>query len=432
MLPRLALLYVSALLTFFVSPLDNYLGSIGLLPVRPTILFVAGFLPVAVVAGVRWMRSGMRVGDPSDLVSSNSHLMIAFSFVVAVALLWNIHPDVVAAGVEPSAVRLYGLINLGAALALAGAGVRARHVPNLLLPAMLVMIGTMYADFRAPGTFSVDGYRAAGVAQNSNVAGFVVVLITAASLTYERVRLRDLVLLAVCGTGVVWTSSRAAILVFGVVVVFWCQRSFSLGTLRGRAPWLGVATVVVAVVLVVGASYSVRMGEAYDWFAARRVSTIFAVDGPETLIWSVDRMRCARYSLDALPGHWILGHGTGFTRTLVMGPHNLFLEQWVANGLPGLLGLCWLLGVGFVAARRRRSSVALATILVIAMQCLFSHNLLDERPPLLILGLVMGVTASPATDRERSVTRGAAVARSAPVAARIAGQLAGPGVARSG
>lgn len=420
MLSRLALLYVSALLAFFVSPLDNYLGSIGALPVRPTVLFAAGFLPVVAVAAVRWGRSGMRVGDPTDLVSSNSHLMIAFSFLVAVALLWNIHPDVVAAGVEPSAVRLYGLVNLGGALALAGAGVRERHVANVLLPAMLLMIATMYADFVSPGTFSVDGYRAAGVAQNSNVAGFIVVLITAASLTYERVRLRDLVLLGVCGMGVVWTSSRAAILVFAVVVLFWCQRSFSLGTLRGRAPWLGVATVAVAVVLVLFASYSVRMGEAYDWFVARRQSTIFAVDGPETLIWSVDRMRCARYSLDALPGHWILGHGTGFTRTLVMGPHNLFLEQWVSNGLPGLLGLCWVLAVGFRAAVLRRSSTALATMMVIALQCLFSHNLLDERPPLLILGLVMGVTAAPAARRHPAPAPDAVVVPRG----RLAGQSA--------
>lgn len=399
MLRRIALLYVSVLLAFFVAPLDNYLGSIGMLPIRPTVLFVAGFLPVLLVAGVRWRRSGMRVGDPSDLVSSNTHLLLAFAFLAAVSVLWNIHPDVIAAGVEPTSVRLYGLINIGAALALGAAGLRERDVRNVLLPAMVLMIVTMYADFREPGTFSVDGYRAAGVAQNSNVAGFVLVLITAASLTYQRVLLRDLVLLAACGMGVAWTSSRAAILIFGVAVLFWAMRSFSLGTLKGRAPWLGVATLMLAVVLVAFGSYSVRMGEAYDWFASRRVSTIFAVDGPETMLWSVDRMRCARYSLDALPGHWILGHGTGFTRTLVMGPHNLFLEQWVSNGLPGLLGLCWLLGVGFTAAVRRRSAVALATVLVVSLLCMFSHNLLDDRAPLLIVGLVMGVTRVPASRR---------------------------------
>lgn len=399
MLRRIALLYVSVLLAFFVAPLDNYLGSIGMLPIRPTVLFVAGFLPVLLVAGVRWRRSGMRVGDPSDLVSSNTHLLLAFAFLAAVSVLWNIHPDVIAAGVEPTSVRLYGLINIGAALALGAAGLRERDVRNVLLPAMVLMIVTMYADFREPGTFSVDGYRAAGVAQNSNVAGFVLVLITAASLTYQRVLLRDLVLLAACGMGVAWTSSRAAILVFGVIVLFWAMRSFSRGTLKGRAPWLGVATLMLAVVLVAFGSYSVRMGEAYDWFASRRVSTIFAVDGPETMLWSVDRMRCARYSLDALPGHWILGHGTGFTRTLVMGPHNLFLEQWVSNGLPGLLGLCWLLGVGFTAAVRRRSAVALATVLVVSLLCMFSHNLLDDRAPLLIVGLVMGVTRVPASRR---------------------------------
>ena len=396
MLRRAALFYVSALLAFFVAPLDNYFGSIGLLPIRPTILFVAGFLPVLLVACLRWVRSGMRVGDPSDLVSSNSHLLIAFSFTVVVAILWNIHPDVVSAGIEPSAVRLYGLINVVAALALAGAGLRAADVRTVLLPALLVMLATMYADFLEPGTFSVDGYRAAGVAQNSNVAGFTVLLITAASLTYERVRVRDLILLAACGTAVAWTSSRAAILVFGVLVLFWGQRSFALGTRKGRSRWLGVVTLGSAVALVGFGSYSVRMGDAYGWFASKRQATILGADGPETLLWSADRVRCAQYSLDALPGHWVLGHGTGFTRTLVMGPHNLFLEQWVSNGLPGLLGLCWLLGVGLLAATRRRSPVAQATMLMISLQCLFSHNLLDERAPLMILGLVMGVSAGPA------------------------------------
>jgi len=417
---RVSLLYVSALLAFFVAPLDNYLGSIGALPIRPTVLFAAGFLPVLLVAGARWIGSGMRVGDPSDLVTSNSHLLIAFSFTVVVALLWNVHPDVVAAGVEPSAVRLYGLLNVAAALALARSGLRPRDVRTVLLPALLVMLATMYADFRAPGTFSLDGYRAAGVAQNSNVAGFIVLLITAASLTYERVLLRDLVLVAACGVAVVWTSSRAAILVFGVLVLFWGQRSFSRGVRTGRSRWLGIATLAGAVVLVGLGSYSIQVGEAYRWLASGRLSTLLAIDGPEALLWSADRVRCARYSLDALPGHWLLGHGTGFTRTLVMGPHNLFLEQWVSNGLPGLLGLCWLLGVGLLAAIRRRSAVATATMLVIALQCLFSHNLLDERAPLLILGLVMGVSAQPAgRAREAAIPEGRA-----PRAARIAGQPA--------
>jgi hypothetical protein len=417
---RIALLYVSALLAFFVAPLDNYLGSIDALPIRPTILFVAGFLPIVLVAGVRWVRKGMRVGDPSDLVSSNSHLLIAFSFTVVVALLWNLHPDVATAGVEPSAVRAYGLINVAAALALAGAGLRARDVRTVLLPALLVMLATMYADFLKPGTFSVDGYRAAGVAQNSNVAGFTVLLITTASLTYERVRLRDLVLLAACGTAVAWTSSRAAILVFGVLVLFWGQRSFALGTRRGRSRWIGVATLVAAVVLVAFGSYSVRVGEAYGWFASKRQAMLLGLDGPETLLWSADRVRCAQYSLDALPGHWLLGHGTGFTRTLEMGPHNLFLEQWVSNGLPGLLGLCWLLAVGLLAAVRRRSSLALATMLMISLECFFSHNLLDERAPLMILGMVMGVSAAPALEAHAAGSRHASVASRAQVAGQPA------------
>lgn len=407
MLRRIALLYVSVMLAFFVAPLGSYLASIGRLPIRPLVVFVAGFTPVLILAFLRWVRGGMRIGDPSDLVSSNSQLLIAFAFVAIVALLWTIAPEVDADGYELAALRVYGLINVVAGLAVAGCGLRENELRTVLLPALGVMLATMYADVLQPGTFSVDGYRAAGVAQNSNVAGFTVVLIAAASLTYERVRMTDLALLAACGMGVVWTSSRAAILLFCFVFAFWCQRSFSLGTLRRRAPLLGIVTLAVIVVLVAIVSYSVRMGDAYQWFVSRQ-RTIFAVDGPETLLWSVDRMRCARYSLDALPGHWVLGHGTGFTRTLEMGPHNMLLEQWVSNGLPGLLGLCWLVGVGLASAARRRSSTALATMLVIALQCFFSHNLLDERAPLLVIGLVMGASASAARSRV-AVPRGAMV-----------------------
>ena len=387
-------MYLSALLAFFVAPLDNYLYRWDYLPFRPTILFALGFLPIGLVAATRWWRAGMPLADPGNVRASNGLLIASYGFLTVVYLLWTILPEATPQGDGPDVLRLYGLVNLVAALACARAGLREDDLRMVLLPALLVLVGSMTLDAIEPGTFSVDGYRAAGIAENSNMAGFSVVLIAAAMIRYDRLRIGDLLCLGVATAAALATFSRAALLLALIVFAIW-----GIDLLRSSTNWprtsriaLGVVGLSAATGLVVTLGYGIATGDVYRWVENDRVATLLATDGPESLLVSGDRERCARYSLDALPGAWWLGRGTGYTRSLPIGPHNLWLEQWVSNGVPGMLGLAAFLVVAAASASLRRSGAALAVVAILAAQCLFSHNLLDERAPLLVLGLVLGVT----------------------------------------
>ena len=386
-------LYLSALLALFVAPLDNYLFRWGLLPLRPTILFALGFAPVAAMALLRWRKAGLPLADPADAGSSNALLIAAYAYVTAVYLLWTLLPEATPPGDGADILRVYGLVNLLAATWCARAGLRQEDLRFVLLPAFMVLVATMGIDVLEPGTFSLDGYRAAGIAENSNLAGFSVVLITAAMVAYDRPRLVDMGLLAICAATIGTTFSRSVLLLLGLLLGIWCGAMLlwacrsSTGARVGFTSAAGTVA-AAAVLLAVG----IANGDVLRWVENKRVTTLLATDGPESLLASSDRARCARYSLDALPGHWWLGRGTGYTRSLEMGPHNMVLEQWVSNGVPGVLGLAALLGAGAAAAWRRRSAAAAAVVALLAAECVFSHNLLDERAPLLVLGLVMGVT----------------------------------------
>ncbi len=386
-------LYLSVLLALFVAPLDNYLFSWGFLPVRPTVLFALGFAPVAATALLRWRRAGLPLTDPGDADSSNALLVAAYAYLTAVYLLWTLLPEAMPPSDGMDILRVYGLVNLLAALWCGRAGLREGDLRFVLLPGFLVLVATMGLDALEPGTFSVDGYRAAGIAENSNLAGFSVVLITGAMVAYDRPRLGDLALLAICAVAIVATFSRAALLLLGLLLGIWCGAMLVWARRRSTGARVGFAaaagTVAAAALLL---AVGIANGDVVRWIEHERVTTLLATDGPENFLASSDRERCARYSLDALPGHWWLGRGTGYSRSLEMGPHNMVLEQWVSNGVPGVLGLVALLGAGAMAAWRRRSAAAAVVVTLLAADCLFSHNLLDERAPLLVLGLVMGVT----------------------------------------
>ena len=83
-------------------------------------------------------------------------------------------------------------------------------------------------------------------------------------------------------------------------------------------------------------------------------------------------------------------------------PHNLYLQQWVNNGLLGLVGYLAFLGISAASFLRRRFFPGLMLMLVAAVGSFFSHNVLDQRPFLILYGLLLGLSSGPGCQPRQS------------------------------
>jgi O-antigen ligase len=104
-------------------------------------------------------------------------------------------------------------------------------------------------------------------------------------------------------------------------------------------------------------------------------------------------MDALREGLNLIEASPLVGHGTGFARTMSELPHNIYIQQWVNNGLVGLLLYVGLIITAFFTFIHRRSRNGIALIVVTAVGGIFSHNILDQRPFLILLGLLLGISA---------------------------------------
>jgi len=101
------------------------------------------------------------------------------------------------------------------------------------------------------------------------------------------------------------------------------------------------------------------------------------------------RLAAAKDSIRLIEESPLVGHGTGFARTMFELPHNLYLQQWVNNGVVGLAAFLALLVGSLLTFTRRRCRQGQAFILVASVGSVFSHNLLDQRPFLILLGILL-------------------------------------------
>jgi O-antigen ligase len=73
-------------------------------------------------------------------------------------------------------------------------------------------------------------------------------------------------------------------------------------------------------------------------------------------------------------------------------PHNIYLQQWVNNGLPGLLSYAAFLVLTILTFAHRGSRNGVALIAVATIGGIFSHNILDQHPFLILLGVLLGMS----------------------------------------
>jgi hypothetical protein len=278
------------------------------------------------------------------------------------------------------------------------------------LLSLLLMAGSLWYEFTNPGTFSEIQNRAAGFSGNANYTALVSVLVCSVGLDFGRPRQEsagrrhfeialhagrqsvwfDMLLLLTCFFIVVMTMSRSGLIDFGVLAGYF----FILRIFRSRdSRRIGVQSAfaglcAAAVIMVVVPSLVTIVGSGGQNNRLSRFMNSQQIDDGSagTRLGAV--LDCLRL-IEEAP---LFGHGTGFSRTMLELPHNLYLQQWVNNGIVGFVGYLTLLISSYLIFLRRQCRNGQVLIAIAAVGSLFSHNVLDQRPFLILLGILIAAS----------------------------------------
>ena len=70
----------------------------------------------------------------------------------------------------------------------------------------------------------------------------------------------------------------------------------------------------------------------------------------------------------------------------------MYVSRWLDNGVPGIASYLWLLTAASLLFWRRRYLPGLVFMGVVVLEGFFSHNLLDERAFVLLLGVLLSLS----------------------------------------
>ena len=400
-------LYSMTVLALFLSVADQPLGRLGYLPLNPTVCALLLLVPFAAWSLFAHLltKSNRYFIAPltSNLVPYSSFfLIVAFSLILSVlpGAFW-------AEGGKWIFLICYGFGISLLALFIPQSTIFPRLFPYCGLVALVLLCWSIYLDIAYPGTFAELGQRPAGFPGNANFAALVAVMLCASSLDYRPRHglLRNILALDATGAVMVTTMSRSGALNFLFLVTIFAFIRMSESRWNPREV-LKVATTTaimlgVCVGLAVGA---VLTGTISEQTRLGRLMNNQQVDDGS----AASRLFAVRESLRLIDESPILGHGTGHSRTMRELPHNLYLQQWVNNGVIGVCSLVGFFGVTLLTFIQRRYRPGQALILVAMLGGVFSHNVLDQRCFLLLLGILLGLSSyarSPAIARYASAAR---------------------------
>jgi len=254
--------------------------------------------------------------------------------------------------------------------------------------ALVALMGSVFYDAIHPGTFSVVDTRAAGFPTNPNVTAFVLVALCCVIVDFERIDPIGLIALALTSVGVLATLSRGGMIMLAVLIV-----SYTIAVARqkgrGRIRFFGTIAAVAGLggLIMLGSSQLLQRASIFSMQSQNRGGMLtgqVAIVTPQE-----SRITLLRESWQLIHESPLWGYGAGYTYTLEQGPHNIYIHQWLNNGIGGLVCYLWLLIAVALVFWRRRSRAGLVFIGIVSLEGLFSHNLLEERAFLVVLGVLL-------------------------------------------
>jgi O-antigen ligase len=370
---------VVGFICIFLSRVDAFAFGHQIIAARPIAIFIGGAIPI-VLASVSY-------GRGVEAVVRARHALLPLGAMVLVGLLNSLFNQTS----ESADIRLsYGFVVAALVfvfgVTLAGLGIRPWVWRVALSMALVITCATILWDGFVPGSFSVLQSRAAGLGENPNVGALTAVLLLASCLSWDRRSASwvDGFALLLTGVSVFLTQSRGGVLSLILVAgAYLYSRAWRTSILLPVVAASALGTLVLIASVAGGPMSDILSGEGRSGLVVR---------GDEAYDDSAqERLRAVTDSIELIAQHPLLGWGNGHTMSIRIGPHNMFLSRWLDNGILGLLTYCWWLATIVVLSWKARNTEALILTLVVVLHSFLSHNLLDDRTVLILMGRSVGL-----------------------------------------
>lgn len=414
----------------FLSYYDSYLYDRGWLPYPSTKLFLLALVGVSTWTFVRAAASKAVRNEVITLYAAHRGVIIGLIGVVVASFIsgfiptayWEDGPRYVRFPAYDAMIILFSML-------LPFPEHRRRLFWPYLLVGFAVALVSVLIDTIHPGTYTINADRAAGFNQNPNGAAFLLVALCTSIISFDRVRPIDLAVLLATTMGVLGTFSRGGGVMFGFIVL--CYAYCAVVQLRRRpVRALGRALAIVLLVALTVQAGRVLTSRAELFSTASRLGML---SGRQKVIPTHEpRVAALEESLRLVRESPVLGLGSGFTyKSMREGPHNIYLQQWINSGLLGLIAYLWTLAAAGYLFWKRGHRNGMVFVALVAIQGLFSHNLLEERAFLVPFGVLLTLSfyaapARAAAARAREVALPPRPRRSLPPRARPAGSPRAP------
>jgi O-antigen ligase len=386
-------LYALVIFALFFSVADQPLGRAGTLPLSPTLSAVVALVPFLIAAMFRdlHLRTSTHLVRP---IRDNLVALFSFALIVFFSLALSILPDSFWQDDGKWVFLItYGFVITLLAIFVPCIAALRPLIPWYIITALALLLWSLWQDLAVPGTYASIDQRAAGFPGNANFSALVAVMLCAASLDFNRKSSgwRDLLVISLGALMIAGTMSRSGLVNLLVLVgIYLYYRLLHDGFRLQETVRLGVG--IVATAFILGTVIPLYTGSLAGLQGSTRLTRFLnneqVDDGSaETRLYAVTD------SLRRINESPIVGHGTGYSRTMPHLPHNLYLQQWVNNGVPGVASFIALLLFAYRTFKRRNYRNGQAFIIVTAVGAAFSHNILDQRPFLMLFGILLGSSA---------------------------------------
>jgi O-antigen ligase len=401
----LTLLYATLTLALFLSVADQALGHAKQLPLNATLLCLVLLAPFTLSGLINRDRARSEP-DLIGLIAANTWVLGAFLILVLIALIsassttayWG-------EGGKWIAIIPYGFAVMCSGLALGLNQVVVRALPIICCLSLALLVGSIWYDTLHPGTFADARNRAAGFPGNANFAALVSVIVCAVGLDFSQRRRNmsnparhaidkvgssatmNLLLLLLTFAIVTMTMSRGGLVNFFALLAVFTAYRYLFSPISTRRKILEIIALTLCVIAAVGfvVIYSELSSQQNNNSRLSRLLSNQRVDDGSAGTRLAAVMDCVEH-IERSP---LVGYGTGYARTMNELPHNIYLQQWVNNGLFGLVAYLALLLTALITFHKRGYRNGVALIVVVGIGGLFSHNLLDQRPFLILFGTLL-------------------------------------------